>query len=148
MYLPDLSFYPSINHKENLLFKAVGWLDDQHDFPRGNVSDEFMARLWEFCREPIMCYMGFHNCDFCTDSKDGFGVLAERNGKKFRLGSTTMIVLDGFTANIAYVSPDMIYHYIIVHRYLPPEQFIRAVLNSSSPQSLEYERLIEGFVGM
>ncbi len=33
-----------------------------------------------------------------------------------------------------YAAPDLVYHYVTEHRYLPPEGFFRAVMNASESQ--------------
>jgi hypothetical protein len=32
----------------------IGWLDPEYAFPQGEVSDEFLDRLWAFCRVKII----------------------------------------------------------------------------------------------
>ena len=37
-----------------------------------------------------------------------------------------------------YAAPDLIYHYMVVHRYKPPDQFISSLRNGPHPFSKEY----------
>jgi hypothetical protein len=37
-----------------------------------------------------------------------------------------------------YAAPDLIYHYMVVHRYKPPDQFISALRVGPHPLSKEY----------
>jgi hypothetical protein len=41
-----------------------------------------------------------------------------------------------------YTAPDMIYHYITLHEYQPPDEFIAAVLASPDPSSEAYQSLL------
>lgn len=36
-----------------------------------------------------------------------------------------------------FAAPDFIYHYVEVHGYLPPESFIRAVMESDIPSEAD-----------
>ncbi|WP_160148400.1 hypothetical protein [[Leptolyngbya] sp. PCC 7376] len=58
-----------------------------------------------------MLHRGFHCCEFC-DNATGNGQICVRhpNGNW-------------------YSAPTMLHHYVTVHHYLPPEEFIEAVLN-------------------
>jgi hypothetical protein len=38
-----------------------------------------------------------------------------------------------------YAAPNFIYHYVVVHHYQPPEEFVEAVLAGPLPRSPEYE---------
>lgn len=141
MYLPDLSTYPFLESKDNIVFKAVGWLDVNHNFTQGSVTNEFMACLWGFCQTPMIVSMGFHDCDLCNKFNYGYGVYAKREDMQIRLGSTIVAVFDGFSDYTVYVAPDMIYHYILEHQYLPPQQFVDSILKSPPPDSFEYDEL-------
>lgn len=57
------------------------------------------------------------------------------------LGSAEIRVIDVDNKTI-YASPDLILHYIINHNYLPPDNFIRAVINGVKPDSELYSKLI------
>lgn len=114
--------------------RAIGWLSDQHPFTTGNVPPEFLARLKIFCEKwqdgliplnwPI--FMGCHTCELCgrRRSDGNIGVPAEA---------------------LLYVAPDMIAHYVEVHNYLPPAEFIEAVLNAPLPGTSEYAHSVTRF---
>ncbi|MCB9148107.1 MAG: hypothetical protein H6641_05050 [Caldilineaceae bacterium] len=55
------------------------------------------------------------------------------------LGSAEIRV---FFNEIVYAAPNLIYHYVIVHAYKPPDAFIEAVLRGFLPQTSEYDELI------
>ena len=81
---------------------------------------------------------GFHLCELCHGSPPD-AALHWRGGEKILLGSAEIRVfgLNG----VVYAAPNMIYHYVLTHRYCPPLEFIRAVLEGPLPDSLEYAAL-------
>lgn len=101
----------------------VGWLEKGHPYPVGETSQEFRDKLALLCRRGdvlrrgqllvtrISC--GFHYCDFCD--------LGEQSPKC----SKEMRVRDG---RRAYAAPALVHHYVVVHGYRPPPDFIAAVL--------------------
>jgi len=123
MFLSDLSPYSELGSVEpNVL--AVGWLDSRHPFPTGHVSEEFKARLFELCLTPVKKTRGFHQCPFCE--RPPIGQEEKRNNISLILGSAEIWV-EG-PAGITYAAPDLIYHYVMKHLYLPPEVFVLTVV--------------------
>jgi len=51
------------------------------------------------------------------------------DGKELLLGSAEIEIKD--PSGQLYVVPDLIYHYITEHQYLPPPEFVRAVCSRS-----------------
>lgn len=53
-YYPDLSLYEFFfeGAAENTF--NIGWLDPSFNFSQGEVSDEFLDRLWGFCRVKVL----------------------------------------------------------------------------------------------
>lgn len=98
----------------------VGWLDREHPFPKGKTPPEFRKRLTVLCRNPPGRFVtkGYHVCEFC-------GKVA---------GGNEIRVLAG---EKVYAAPVLIFHYVISHRYLPPKEFIEAVMRSPGPDSPE-----------
>ena len=112
-YLQDLSPYGhAVGTEDSVL--SVGWLDSHHPFPVGETSQEFREKLADICQHPVKRYFGSHECEFCKhrDRPDCIGDILV------------------YGTNIAYVSPALISHYVTVHDYLPPPQFIAAVLST------------------
>jgi len=114
--------------------RAVGWLHPDHPYSRGTESAEFVARLKEFARlasrstEALywgIC-MGFHTCEFCekTHGHRNFGVPA---------------------GDVLFVAPEMVVHYIEQHEYVPPAEFVAAVMASPLPDTAEYCSAVEVF---
>ena len=135
---------------ENLLKELnVGWLDDTHPFNIGDVSEEFVDALFDLCLNPSNQMRGFHVCPFCSTPPSSpmrikrggqemvidvpQHMFMERGGRKAWLGSAEIRVSgkDG----IIYAAPTMVYHYVAAHNYLPPDEFIQAVLSSTAAET-------------
>jgi hypothetical protein len=114
---------------------AVGWLHSDHPFSIGDSSPDFVEKLKEFANQ---CYAsttalgigasgGYHACGLCGKAHCAalFGVPA---------GETL------------FLSPEMIAHYVEVHHYAPPVEFVKAVMASPLPGTLEYVKAISPFV--
>jgi len=137
VYYTDLTPYDF----DNTVLAAlnIGWLDNQHDYPKGKLPQEFIERLWLFCNNPVCGTWGYHECELCLHPT--FGVDVSYNGAKLHLGSAEIRVIG--KGGTLYAAPDFIFHYVTVHDYLPPQEFIEAVLNGVSPVSPEYLAFIE-----
>lgn len=122
-YFADLTSYCYIRRYADPCVLNVGWLDNQHSFPKGTVPDTVLATLFALCKKPVNMTRGMHSCQFCPGS--GQGRVAERNGIQIGLGAGEIRV-KGLSA-IEYASPTMIYHYMKEHGYHPPQEFIDAV---------------------
>ena len=81
----------------------VGWLDVEHVYPTGETSREFIYKLSEL--EVFNRHRGYHKCQFCPNSQ-GNGIV--QVGK--------------------YIAPAMLFHYVLEHDYLPPQEFINALI--------------------
>lgn len=134
MFYSDLSPYQYAQRPGNPATLNVGWLDRKHEYSQDEPSDPFVERLWLFCLAAIYKTMGFHECELC--SQPSFGLHVQRGDEELWLGSAEIRVFgrEGET----YAAPNLIYHYVVDHHYLPPEEFIRAVLEGRLPDSPEY----------
>jgi hypothetical protein len=96
------------------LLRAVGWLEYGKVYSQGAVDPQVVKRLTELTVDPWepVQFLGFHCCDLCPAEQGPLGV------------SNLFIPGDAFL----YVAPELIVHYITVHRYAPPAQFCEAVL--------------------
>lgn len=127
MLYEDLTLYP---HSDTLdLDKAynVGWLSDTMDFPTGTPPDLFLEKLLRICGHPINVRRSLHVCPICKMRKDEYAKHYKHTALNL-VGSVADILVKGKDA--AYVSPVQIYHYIADHKYLPPEYFIKSVLEN------------------
>jgi hypothetical protein len=128
-FFPDLGTETMVASGPHI--RAVGWLGAVHDFPTGRLPQKCFTRLEEFAKRwgqsaislhwPF--FMGPHNCELCRNfhASGNFGVPA---------------------GAVLFVCPQMIVHYIGVHSYLPPPEFIEAVERSPLPATDEYAALV------
>jgi hypothetical protein len=132
MYYPDLSPYPYAKWPAML---AVGWLDIEHRYSQGEVPPEFISHLAAFCVNPPVCALGIHKCEFCPSGATS--PIARSDEQANSLGSC-MIWAFG-EGDIVYNAPDLIYHYVTVHQYQPPAEFIAAVMNGLQANTPAYQ---------
>jgi hypothetical protein len=113
MYFPDL-------HIEERYFGVqaikIGWLDDGKPYAKAEdpnskkILEKIVFKLEEI--GPSLFTKGFHICPFCGEATSSTQFIIQIDKKTF------------------YDAPDMIIHYMLIHNYLPPKEFIDAVLNS------------------
>ena len=145
MYYPDLSPYTYFarSEPEGLKPLNVGWLG--HKCPRGETSPEFKSRLFQFCLDDTIVQLarGFHNCTFCHMSLDRWLSSAEsRYGPRAHCASIGNGEIRVIGPKALYAAPALVYHYVVEHRYKPPDEFIQAVLTGPAPGSPEHLDLI------
>lgn len=128
-YFPELSTFQYKIKGQPVDIAMVGWLDLEHSHTKGPVSEQFLERLWLYCRNPVRQSKGFHSCDFC--GPEWVMQVAERNEERLDLGSAEILVRSN--SGVTYAAPDLIYHYIIEHQYRPPQEFIEAVETAPLP---------------
>jgi hypothetical protein len=124
MYYEDLSLYAYIIREAAPNVLNVGWLEASHPYPKGEVSEEFLDRLFELCQSPVNRTRGWQECQFCE--KASFGVRVVRGDRELVLGSAEIRVAG--EGGVIYAAPNMIYHYVADHGYRPPDAFIEAVM--------------------
>ncbi|MBU1342610.1 MAG: hypothetical protein KKE44_24035 [Proteobacteria bacterium] len=122
-YYSDLSSYEYIKSKAKSNILNIGWLDKDHQFNKGNIDSFLLKKIFNLCRNAVNKTRGYHLCPFCNDPS--FGVTVEINDEKIVLGSAEIWV-KGENDKI-YSAPDLIYHYINEHSYLPPKEFLTAI---------------------
>lgn len=143
-YFPDLSTYEYLTYIRDFEAEVgitslnVGWLDGSMPYPTGVVSDEFKERLLEFCFDgnTVLHTTEFHSCNLGNCPIE---IVPEQRGNNVAYFSFSEIRVIGKLA--IYAAPTLIYHYVVVHNYKPPDEFIEAVLISSGPNSHEHKRL-------
>jgi hypothetical protein len=100
----------------------VGWLSCEHPFTTGELSSSFSHILQCLISWPVFdpidtgIAMGYHGCEFCSPL--GAEEPASGTGELWVPGAGRLI----------YVAPTLVAHYVEAHRYLPPQEFIEAVL--------------------
>lgn len=123
-YFADLSpyeYFKGANKDGRIL--NVGWLDRLHDYPSGSIPSGLVRKLGELCKKPVMQTRGHHICPFCGVDQSGCSIRV--NEQTIRLGSAEIRVPGKL--DIVYACPDLIYHYVRDHSYLPPEEFCAAL---------------------
>lgn len=125
-YYEDLTPYNYTHYCEKEL--NVGWLQKDQPFLIGETPDGFLNKLKLFAQDEFLIHdtMGFHECEFCENKN------ADSSNELRVVG------IDG----IFYAAPFLIVHYVENHKYLPPQEFIHAVLNGPTPGSEEYNNVI------
>jgi len=128
-YFKDLTEYQYYGYNPKLF--NIGWLDNSsNDYPKGETSQEFKDKLKKYLDYPQNKMRGYYNCPFCIN------VFSNKETM-----SDCEIWIVG-KDNKVYSSPQLIVHYIEKHNYLPPTEFIDAVLNGPLPNSKEYNDII------
>jgi hypothetical protein len=111
----------------------VGWLERHQKFEEQSPADDVLDLLWSFCKVSVARMRGIHECDLdsCEDT-----YIATRGGERLILGSAEIRV---FGENgVVYAAPTLIYHYVLAHRYKPPDQFLLALSRGPKPPSESY----------
>ena len=107
--------------EEDFKIVAIGYLDTLEPYEKGELYANFLIKLRVLWNEGLtLASMGSHECQFCIkeDNYDG------------RATSSSEKELVDKENKIKYIFPEMIFHYIKVHKYLPPSDFIRFVMGS------------------
>jgi hypothetical protein len=112
----------------------VGWLDAHRHFDRGSVPPAFLDRLWGICKLPVAVAPGCLPCSLCVPARTA--TIVKRGQESLLLGTAEIRVF-GHGQRV-FAAPDLIYHYVVDHAYLPPTEFIEAVLQGPSPESQAY----------
>lgn len=107
--------------------KAVSWLSREVPFRTGYIPQSIYAKLKSLLENPWQPFvtMGVHHCDLCQfDAPVGHNNLFVPNG------------------SVIYVCPELTAHYIAAHHYLPPEEFLSAVMACPDTRTIEYKKLL------
>lgn len=133
-YFADLSPYEYYHHSDPAL--NVGWLDGEHPFDTCDLPVVVLNRLIELAvLQPKNQMRGFHLCEICTtDDPDPDPSKAPEvtwQGRSRSLGSAEIWVTT--RSGLTYACPDLIVHYIDVHCYCPPRDFVAALLEPHRP---------------
>lgn len=105
MYFPDMTPYRYLGPESGTL--NVGWLDAGKEFSTGLCPPGFAAAL---ARVPLSVHTrGWHDCPFCGKAQGSAEKRVKIDGKEF-------------------AAPQLIDHYVAAHDYLPPGEFIAAVM--------------------
>ena len=129
-YLADMSIYDGA--PRTLQLRSVGWLDAEQAFTTGFVDSKFIESLGRLITtSSTRRTRGLHRCNICSHDVPLSGrvppTTQEVCGRGGYLLGGAEIWVEGAAGSFA--APDMIFHYVVSHRYKPPDQFIDAVMN-------------------
>jgi hypothetical protein len=104
----------------------VGWLDKAGPFSTGVTDSVFLQKLLKLYLHRTKQTRGYHLCPFCAKAE--VGIPLEIGGQQIKLGSAEINVKG--SGGRTFVAPDLVYHYIVTHRYATPSEFVEAVCSS------------------
>lgn len=136
-YFEDLTRYSYAEGCEDAY--NIGWLAHGHDFKVTDPGEDDLNKLWEICKVSIRQTRGLHGCDFCSS---GFPIVAERHGARLLLGGAEIRVFS--PAGVVYAAPTLLFHYMSIHHYCPPDEFLHALRYGDIPPSDRYFRWLRG----
>jgi hypothetical protein len=139
-WFPDLSQWDNFASESAPVLQAVGWLARGHPYNTGEVSEQFFEKLCRLLNNPWEPFAsaGMHFCDFCTFT--GGNGSGQYKGHKISGASSHILFIPA--DHQIYVAPESIAHYIDAHQYLPPQEFIDAVLACPEMSSMDYKKAL------
>ena len=128
MYFQDLSKYRYRSNEPSTGVLNIGWLSREHSFPTGEASKAFIECLRQLAASPIELTRGAHICEFFPEPPVFLsrGGLPMRNPPPGTFGNGEIRVVG--SNGLTYIAPVLVLHYVEAHNYLPPQEFIAAVL--------------------
>jgi hypothetical protein len=135
-YYPDLSPYAYMPETIGQGVKAlnVGWLSLWHGFPKGDTPPGFTEALGLLCRDrPSARTRGVHACGLphrIGEKRKPLHIDVE--GQRVLLGTAEVRVVS--QTGEWLIAPTLVHHYVTRHRYLPPPEFVEAVLAGRVPR--------------
>lgn len=141
-YYPDLMPINSPNN-ESLIYPnlvAIGYLDHSHPFQTGTTSKEFIERLELFCSYPMIMTFGVDWCRICNPSDEPISFVKAKlsSGREIQLFGEYYLRIPSPDGTKIYATSDFILHYVTEHQYLPPQEFIDAIMNAPLPGTIEF----------
>lgn len=127
-YYPDLTPY---QYEDKIYPKIlnIGWLDVNHQFEIGSVQNEIVEKILlltcgvKNINLISMKVRSFKHCPFDENVIE----IDIPNTNRTRLLGISELCIPNKVNNILYCFPDMLYHYITHHQYLPPLEFLQAI---------------------
>ncbi|MHB1766834.1 MAG: DUF7919 family protein [Phycisphaerae bacterium] len=109
----------------------IGWLSAGQPYTKGQVPSAAIESLRELVvTKPFNQTRGFHPCELCEAAIASGGITACWGGTSRKLGSAEIRVVS--QAGVTYAAPDLVIHYIEAHGYMPPDEFMQALLAKSA----------------
>jgi hypothetical protein len=132
-HFADLSDYQYLQRETGeSATRNIGWLDAEHPFATREPEPTFLERLWQFCGVWVASTRGLHSCELCDEDSN----YTEYAGEKTLLGSAEIRVFS--TTGGVFAAPNLIFHYVRQHSYLPPDEFVSAVMDGPRPPNPEF----------
>lgn len=159
MHIADFEPFPHLTYKSPIKqVLSIGWLDNNQSVHNPNeINCNFLDRLWSFCISSPLYMHQTYICKLCSGSlvrsqryilnnrQSIFQITKPSRQNMIDTGKTILLGTNVFAVfsddNIAYISPNLIYHYIMEHNYKPPEEFIQAVLISPLPETKKHNQM-------
>ena len=116
---------------------TVGWLENPHEFTRGTAPDTFLEKLKKCASlaRPAYSHLGFRGIHICSICE------AQGHVSRFAPGwSQEVLIIPGY--QVIYAAPGGIDHYVESHEYLPPPEFIDAVMRCPTYGSPEFQEAL------
>ncbi|MFD8639531.1 hypothetical protein ACFV14_04390 [Streptomyces zaomyceticus] len=107
----------------------VGWLESGRPWTSGPAPAAFTSELLTVLKaQAVNGTLGLHECDLCAEPlDDAHPWYVPRPGHRRASAGADEIRVPG-APGTAYAAPSLIGHYVLDHGYLPPREFIDAVL--------------------
>ena len=122
-YFADLTPYTYLKREPDQRLLNVGWLDNEHDYPAGEIEPALLDKLFDLCLKPARQTRGWYHCLFCPPQRGGYKT--EWHARQIILGSAEIRVRG--REGVEFASPNLIFHYVRDHKYLPPREFLDAL---------------------
>lgn len=108
---------------------AIGWVERGEPFATGPCQLGVVEKLLELQTQfklvfPEFSFRGMHKCSICGNGSDALN------------SSHVNLFIPGKEA--VYLAPGGVDHYIQTHSYLPPQEFLEALLGCPDPGSMKY----------
>jgi hypothetical protein len=119
-----------------VVLRNVGWLGPGVEFSRGESTKEFTDALRELCVHHASARTrGWHACELDHDGTSlPYPLTLQTGDAAHPLGGAEVRVVSQDGDWLA--APDLVYHYVTDHDYLPPQEFVDAVMERrTAPQS-------------
>jgi hypothetical protein len=137
MHIPDLDLCryhtgPFDADNWSVPLRAIGWLEHPHHFSTGATPPPLVSKLQNLVQQThaTFTHYNFRGVMFCSICKsEGFTSPGP-------IWSQENIFVPGDGA--VYVAPGGVVHYVEAHSYLPPREFIDAVLKCPDYNSSEF----------
>lgn len=126
MYYSDMSPYEyTVSAVGSNRVVNVGWLERNYLFQTGEVPAALLPAIARLIPQMLNATRGIHLCSLCKHASMNELPTLRVLDRDYVLGSAEILVrgLDGTD----FAAPNLIYHYIVEHKYLPPDAFCRAL---------------------